>query len=179
MDNEFEYTPKFGGGNDIYLKLNDWDLKEQSIKLRIVTPTHTRIDFRKDDMPVDIKNWDVSDVKEAIEDPDYQKSQKFAWVVLVRKDDGSVEPKVWEAGTGVWKKISAIAQDADWSPISEVDLKITRRGIKKDARYDVVPSPANRGPISDDEFAIADEVQLTKYLPQAMPLKKFIEVFGA
>jgi hypothetical protein len=178
MNEDFNYNPKFGGGSDIYLKLNDWNEKEQTVKLRIVSPTYTRIEFRKDDEMIDSKNWDISDIKQAIDDPDIKKSQKFAWVVLVRNDNGTSEAKVWEAGTGVWKKIQSIANDEDWSPISEVDLKVIRRGIKKDARYDIVPSPANRGPITEDEFNIGDEVQLTKYLPQSMPLAKFRETFG-
>lgn len=32
--------------------------------------------------------------------------------------------------------------------------------------------------ITDDEFMIADQIQLTKYVPQAMPLAKFMETFG-
>ena len=176
--NEFNYQPKFGGGGDIYLKLNDWSQSEETVKVRIVTPTHTRLEFRADDESVDSKHWDVSQIKAAIEDPDYRKSQKFSWVVLVRNEDGSSTAKVYEAGSGVFKKIASIAQDPDWAPITEVDLKITRRGIKKDARYDVVPSPVNKGQISDDEFMTADEVQLTKYIPNAMTLKKFMETFG-
>lgn len=177
--NEFGYQPKFGGtGGDIYLKFNDWSEREETAKIRIVTPTHTRLEIRKDDEIVNTKNWDISDFKAAIEDPDYKKTQRFSWVVLVRRDGKDPEAKVYEAGAGVFKKIATIAQDPDWTPITEVDLKITRRGVKKDARYEIVPSPNNRGAISDDEFAIADEVQLTKYLPNSMPLKKFIEVFG-
>lgn len=178
LGDEFSYQPKFGGGEDIYLKFNDWSEKEQTFKIRICTPTHTKLEFRKDDELLDTKVWDISDMKNAIEDPDIKKAQKFSWVVLVRQEGKDPVAKVFETGSGVWKKIASIAQDPDWQPISEVDLKITRRGIKKDARYDLVPSPNNRGPISDNEFAIADEVQLTKYLPQAMPLKKFQEVFG-
>lgn len=177
-DNEYNYQPKFGGGNDIYLKFNDWDEKEQTYKIRIVTPTHTRLEFRKGDTRVDTKDWDITDTKTAIEDNDYQKSQKFSWVVLVRQEGKDPEAKVYEAGSGVWNKIRAIAQDPEWSPITEVDLKITRKGMKKDARYEIVPSPTNRGPISDNDFAIADEVQLTKYLPNAMPIKKFTETYG-
>lgn len=181
MDNEFNYTPKFGGGSDIYLKLNDWTEKEQTVKVRLASATYTRIQFRHDDEAVDTKNWDISDYKEAIENSDYQKSQKFAWVVIVRGEgDNSDEVKVWEAGTGVFKKISAIANDADWAPINEVDLKIIRRGLKKDARYDVVPSPTNRGQISEEEFANTDpiDIEMGKYLPGAMKLLKFKEVFG-
>lgn len=181
MNEDFNYTPKFGGtGNDIYLKLNDWSTAEQSVKIRLASKTYTRIAFRLDDEAVDTKNWDISDFKEAIENNDYQKSQKFAWVVLVRNEDGEDEVKVWEAGTGVYKKISAIANDPDWQPISEVDLKIIRRGKHKDARYDVVPSPTNRGKLSDEEFEMTDpiDVEIAKYLPGVLALSKFKEVFG-
>lgn len=176
---EFSYNPKFGGGdNDVYLKFNDWTEDEQTYKIRIVSPTYTKLEFRKGEELLDSKLWDIDDVKKAIADPDIKKSQRFSWVVLVRQDDADPIAKVYEASAGVWKKIAAIAQDVDWQPISETDLKITRTGIKKDARYNVVPSPTNRGPITDNEWSIADEVQITKYLPQAMPLKKFREIFG-
>ena len=131
---EFDYQPKFGGGGDVYLKFNDWNEKEQTAKIRIVTPTHTRIEFRQDDQIVDSKDQDISDIKKAIDDPNIKKSQKFSWVVLVRVEGKDPQAKVYEAGSGVFKKIASIAQDPEWSPISEVDLKITRRGIKKDAR---------------------------------------------
>lgn len=178
MQDDFNYEPKFGGGNDIYLKFNDWSEDEEQQKIRIVSPTYTRLQFRKDDELVDTTNWDTSEVKEAIENNDYQKTQKFAWVVLVRQGDKDSIAKVYEAGSGVFKKISSIARDPDWAPISETDLKIVRKGVKKNARYDVVPSPNNRGEISDNEWSIADEIQITKYLPDAMPLKKFVEIFG-
>lgn len=176
---EFNYQPKFGGGSDVYLKFNDWSENEQSYKIRIASPTYTRLEVRKGDERVDTSDWKPEDFKEAMNSNDYQISQKFGWVVLVRGEgeDKDSEAKVYEAGTGVWKKIQAIAQDPDWSPIGETDLKITRRGIKKDARYEVVPSPKNRGPITENEFAIADELQLTKFLPDSVPLTKFMEEF--
>lgn len=176
-ENDFDYQPKFGGGGDIYLKFNDWSENEESAKVRLFSQTYTRLEFRKDDELVDSKGWDIDDIKKATEDPSFKVSQRFSWVVLVRTERKDPVAKVYECGTGVYKKIQAIAQDSDWSPITEVDLKIVRKGLKKDARYEVVPSPNNRGKISDNEFAIGDEIVLTKYLPQAMLLSKFREIF--
>lgn len=177
--NEFDYTPKFGGGSgDVYLKLNDWSENEQTVVIRLMTPTHTRLEFRQDGDLIDSRDWDIDQIKKAIENSDIQKSQRFSWVVLVKDGDNESVAKVYEAGSGVFKKIASIANDPDWAPIHEVDLKITRRGIKKDARYDISPRPVNRGPASDDEYAIADELSLVKYVPGVMPLKKFITVFG-
>ena len=179
LNDDFEYTPKFGGGgSEVYLKLNDWSLPEQSEKIRIVSPTYTKLEFRKNDELLDTKLWEIDDYKQAIDDNEINKSQKFSWVVLVRQEDKDSVAKVWEASAGVWKKIAAIAQDPDWQPFNEVDIKVTRTGLKKDARYSVVPSPVNRGQVTDNEWAIADQIQITKYLPQAMPLKKFKEIFG-
>lgn len=171
---DFDYTPKFSGGDSPYFKIEDGE----TIKFRIVSPTHIRLQARQNDELVDTKDWSDDDWQEAINSGDFDITERFVWVVLVREDDKDPVAKVLEQGAGVFKKISSIAKDPDWSPITETDLKITRNGSGIKTRYEVVPAPSNRGPISDDEFAIADEIQITKLVPGAMPVTKFQEKFG-
>lgn len=172
---DFNYEPKFAGGGDIYFNLDDGETKQ----FRIASPTHIKLQARKDGKLVDTKTWSIDDWKQATKDGDYEIKERFIWVVLVRQGEGeSPIAQVMEQGSGVFKRIQALHNDVDWTPITETDLKITRKGTGLETRYEIVPSPKNRGKISDDEFAIADEVMISKYVPDALPVSRFQEVFG-
>lgn len=172
---DFDYEPMFSGSNDIYFDIADGETKQ----FRIASPTQVKLQARQGSTLINTKNWDINDWKEAIESGDYDIKERFIWVVLVRQgEEEDPIAQVMEQGSGVYKRIAALNQDEDWAPITDTDLKITRKGTGLDTRYEIVPSPKNRGKISDNEFAIADEVQISKYVPDAMPIARFKEAFG-
>jgi hypothetical protein len=94
-------------------------------------------------------------------------AEKYAWLVIDRVDQTI---KVFQCGKDIWKKVSAFAKNPDWGNPQEYDITILRTGISPSNFYDVAPSPAGKGPISEDEMAMVLACPIN--LMQAVEKKK-------
>ena len=90
-----------------------------------------------------------------------KKNERYAWLVLDRKDSII---KVFKCGKEIWKKVSSFAKNPDWGDPMTYDITVLRVGTSPSNFYDVAPSPANKGDLTTEEMAMvmACDIDLAK-----------------
>lgn len=93
---------------------------------------------------------------------------RYAWKVY--NHDAEAGMVFQQAVTG-YRAIAAYAQDEDWGDPTTYDLKVSRDGTGKNTKYHITPVP-NSKPLTKDQQAKADEVDLSKAIKGGVPLSE-------
>lgn len=110
-----------GGGNGLFLKLEDGD----NVRMRIL------------DVPV-VYDTTFEDPKTHIK----KTSVKYAWLVY-NHDEEKVQ--ILQGGATIYNSLNDLIQDDDWGDPKNYDIKVSRTGKgMNDTKYSVSPSPKSK-----------------------------------
>jgi hypothetical protein len=131
---KFDMEPKSGNGN--FIRLDDGDSVTGILAGEVRTFYSLFVDGKSEEVPEDTPKAKF----------------RFRVNIVVKEEDGTLVPKLFEQGANVYRAFKELAQDYD---LEQTLVKIKRTGSKmSDTKYSVLPLPTKIAPETFEKLAV-------------------------